>query len=61
MSDLNFVSPYKEDKDYLINLNQVMAVRRSSDEFHAEVQLLDGSWVKIKEFYDDVKKQVLDK
>jgi len=61
MSDFNFVSTYQQEEDYLINLNQVRAIRLSPDKFHAEVQVLDGSWVKISKFYDDIKDLVLDK
>jgi hypothetical protein len=61
MSDFNFVSTYQQEEDFLVNLNQVRAIRLSPDEFHAEVQLFDGSWVKISKLYSEVKDLVLDK
>jgi len=55
----NFVKQHPNDGDMLINLNTVHSIELSDDGYHAKVKMADGTWIRVDEFYDDIKKKLL--
>ncbi len=54
-----FVKQHPNDGDKLINLKFVQVIDLSDDNYHAKVLTSDGTWVRVYETPEEIKKRLV--